>query len=269
MSASLVDECYRRAREARRSAEIASMPTQRTHFLELEQRWLRAGESVTPKIVREAKASIAEPKIANVLKGRPTKFTPERIEQIRHLVALGKSRDEIAGLLGVTLGSLQVTCSKLGISLRRPRLNPKLNAQLNLPNHEVPDTRGPISSSTKVNSVRFTFEQVDELLQGTQEKEPGAPRPDEIERPQVDGANLALKMQYRNREQILPLRLSNELISALALEAQLREMSLGQLVGAIIEGAMTEGVSRMLDGGPSGNVAVASEAGPSTSADRE
>jgi hypothetical protein len=132
---------------------------------------------------------------------------------------------------------------------------------MNLPNHEVPDMGGPISSSTKVNSVRFTFEQkVDELLQGTQEKEPGAPRPDEIERPQVDDANLALKTHYRNREQILPLRLSNELISALALEAQLREMSLGQLVGAIIEGAITEGVSRMLDGGPSGNVAVASEA---------
>jgi hypothetical protein len=269
MSASLVDECSRRAREARRSAEIASMPTQKTHFLELEQRWLRAATSVAPKTVRETKA-IAEPKIANVLKGRPTKFTPERIEQIRHLVALGKSREEIAGLLGVTLGSLQVTCSKLGISLRRPRLNPKLNAQLNLPNHEVPDTRGgPISSSTKINSLRFTFEQVDELLHGTQEKEPEAARPDEIERPQADGANLALKMHYRNREQILPLRLSNELISALALEAQLREMSLGQLVGAIIKGAMTEGVSRMLDGGPSGNVAVASETGPGTSADRE
>jgi hypothetical protein len=42
MSSSLVDECYRRAREARRSAEIASMPTQKTHFLDLEQRWLRA-----------------------------------------------------------------------------------------------------------------------------------------------------------------------------------------------------------------------------------
>jgi hypothetical protein len=260
MSASLVDECYRRAREARRSAEIASMATQKTHFLELEQRWLLAATSVAPETARETKA-IAEPKIANVLRGRPTKFTPERIEQIRGLVALGKSREEIAGLLGVTVGSLQVTCSKLGISLR-PR---RLEAQLNLPNHGVPR----YGDSTKVNSMRFTFEQVDEVLQRTQEEEPGAPRPDEIERPQVDGANLALKMHYRNREQILPLHLSNELISALALEAQIREMSLGQLVGAIIEGAMTEGVSRMFDGGPSGNVAVASETGQCTSADRE
>jgi len=41
-------------------------------------------------------------------------FTPERIEQIRDLVALGKSREEIAGLLGVTVGTLQVTCSNGG-----------------------------------------------------------------------------------------------------------------------------------------------------------
>ena len=53
-------------------------------------------------------------------RGRPTKFTPERIQQISNLVERGKSRDEIAGIIGVTTGTLQVTCSKLGISLRRP-----------------------------------------------------------------------------------------------------------------------------------------------------
>jgi DNA-binding NarL/FixJ family response regulator len=124
MSTSLVDECYRRAGEARRSAEMASMPSQRTHFLELEQRWSLAAARVAPKNVRETKAPMAAPKIAKVLKGRPTKFTAERIEQIRNLVALGKSRDEIAGFLGVTVGSLQVTCSKLGISLRRRPIEP-------------------------------------------------------------------------------------------------------------------------------------------------
>jgi hypothetical protein len=250
MSTSVVDECYRRAREARRSAEMASMPTQKTHFLELEQRWLRAAESVTPKIVRETKAPMAEPKVADVPRGRPTKFTTKRIEQIRDLVALGKSRGEIAGILGVTVGSLQVTCSKLGISLRRPRVDPKLNAQLNLPSHEVPDTEGPISSWTKVNSVRFTFEQVDELLQGTKDKATAAPLADEIEHQQVDGANLALTMRFRGLEQAVPLRLSNEVISALALEAQLRGMSLGQLVGGIVAGAMADGLSDLLDGKP-------------------
>ena len=48
------------------------------------------------------------------------KFTPERIEQIKNLVERGKRREEIAELIGVTVGSLEVTCSRLGISLRRP-----------------------------------------------------------------------------------------------------------------------------------------------------
>ena len=56
-------------------------------------------------------------------RGRPTKFTPERIAQVRNLVERGKSRDEIAEIIGVTTGSLQVTCSKLGISLRRPTVD--------------------------------------------------------------------------------------------------------------------------------------------------
>jgi hypothetical protein len=48
------------------------------------------------------------------------KFTPERIGQIKNLVERGKRCDEIAELIGVPAGSLQVTCSRLGISLRRP-----------------------------------------------------------------------------------------------------------------------------------------------------
>src|SRR5262249_10965019 len=60
---SLVDECYRRAPEARYSAEMASMPSQKTHFLDLEQRWLRVAESVA-KTVRDTGAPIAQPNIA-------------------------------------------------------------------------------------------------------------------------------------------------------------------------------------------------------------
>ena len=119
----------------------------------------------------------------------------------------------------MTVNSLQVTCSKLGISLRRrPKLNPELN-------HAVPYTEGPISSPAKVNSVRFTFEQVDELLRGTLQNEIAASRPDDIEGQQVDGANLALTMHLRGLERTVPLRLSNEVIAALAVEAQLRQTS--------------------------------------------
>jgi DNA-binding NarL/FixJ family response regulator len=115
MSASLVEECYRRACDAKRSAEMASMPSEKTHFLELEQRWLRAASTVAPKTPSKAKA-IVEPKIANVRKRTPSKFTPERLEQIRDLVALGKSREEIAELLRVTVGTLQVATGHAAIA---------------------------------------------------------------------------------------------------------------------------------------------------------
>ena len=61
--------------------------------------------------------------IANKTNGRPIKFTPERIEQIKNLVERGKSREDIAEIINVTVGSLQVTCSRHGISLKRPKLN--------------------------------------------------------------------------------------------------------------------------------------------------
>ena len=52
--------------------------------------------------------------------GRPgRKFTPANIQKIKDWVAEGISREEIAKSLGATVGSLQVTCSRLGISLRR------------------------------------------------------------------------------------------------------------------------------------------------------
>lgn len=88
-----------------------------------------------------------------------------------------QSREEIAGLIGVTVGSLQVTCSKLGISLRRPRINP----QNDLPGPGIPCSGTVISSPSQVTPVRFAFEQVDQFLQSAQEAEPeaGALRPDE------------------------------------------------------------------------------------------
>jgi hypothetical protein len=196
------------------------MPSQRTHFLELEQRWSLAAESLRPKIVEETKAPMANSRGADVPRGRPTKFTPERIEQIGDLVAGGKSRDEIAGLLGVTVNSLQVTCSKLGISLRR-RL--KLNLESNLPRHEI-------------------------LLRGRQQNDTAAPRPEDIDGQQMDAANLALTMHLQGLERTIPLPLSNEVIIALVLEAQLRKTSLGQLVGEIVASAVATGLSDLLDG---------------------
>jgi hypothetical protein len=98
--------------------------------------------------------------------------------------------------------------------------------------------------------VRFAFEQVDELLQGTQQNEAAPPQADDIGRQQVEGVNLALTMHLRGRERTVPLRLPSNVITALALESQLREMSLGQLVGEIVAGAVAAGLSGLLDGEP-------------------
>src|SRR5262245_14777417 len=60
---------------------------------------------------------------APLVKGRqPTKFTPDNIARIKEWVEKGVGRGEIANRLEVTVGSLQVTCSKLGISLRKRSL---------------------------------------------------------------------------------------------------------------------------------------------------
>jgi copper homeostasis protein CutC len=83
---------------------------------------------------------IAELGTQVLTRGRQVKFTPERIQQIKNLVERGKSREEIAELTGVTVGSLQVTCSRLGViptltnidlpcpaSCRHPRLKMRVN----------------------------------------------------------------------------------------------------------------------------------------------
>jgi hypothetical protein len=53
---------------------------------------------------------------------RATKFSPANVQKIKDFVAQGLKREEIAEVLDVTLGSLQVTCSRLGISLRIPKI---------------------------------------------------------------------------------------------------------------------------------------------------
>jgi hypothetical protein len=52
---------------------------------------------------------------------RATRYTREVLTLIPNLVEQGKSREEIAEQLGTTMNSLQATCSKVGISLRRPK----------------------------------------------------------------------------------------------------------------------------------------------------
>src|SRR5215472_17397059 len=147
-------------------------------------------------------------------RGRQMKFTPERLQQSRYLVERGKSREEIAELIGATVGSLQVTCSRLGISLRRSK-EMGLLRRVPLP---------PISGRPQQNSQSGPVEQ------------PQATTPHE-ERARTDEmglANLALGMKYRGDERTSELLLTQDMIRQLAFEAQFRNMGIGEFVGELL-----------------------------------
>jgi hypothetical protein len=159
-------------------------------------------------------------------RGRLIKFTPERIQQIRNLVERGKSREEIAELIDVTVGSLQVTCSRLGISLRRPVFDTQAGLLRRRGPHfnkVPPDRAGGVP-------IRPTEEQPQsgpgEQVQPTT---PAQERPHK-----VDSVHLALRMQYRGDERTKELPLTQDMIGQLAFEAQFRNMSIGGLVGELL-----------------------------------
>jgi hypothetical protein len=155
-------------------------------------------------------------------RGRQTKFTPERLQQIRNLVERGKSREEIAELIGVTVGSLQVTCSRLGISLRRPifdsgtgllrRGGPRSNNEMHNPSHS-----GDVPSQPTEQQQNS---------QGAVAQAQGAtPHQERARTNDAGAANFAIKMQYRGEERTTELPLTQDMIRQLAFEAQFRDMS--------------------------------------------
>ena len=178
-------------------------------------------------------------------RGRRIKFTPERLQQIRNLVERGKSREEIAELIGVTVGSLQVTCSRLGLSLRRVVFN---NGMGLLRRGGRPSDNGtstytasrrggvllpPISGQPQQNSQSGPVEQ------------PQATTPHE-ERARTDETGLALRMKYRGDERTSELPLTQDMVRQLALEAQFRDMSMGRLVGELITAMVREDLFQRL-----------------------
>jgi hypothetical protein len=164
-------------------------------------------------------------------RSRSKKFTPERLQQIKNLVERGKSRDEIADILDVTVGSLQVTCSKMGISLRRPKI---VNGVCLL------RKRTPLCENTSHHPSdhdgRVPLQATEEQLQ------PQPAEPAVVAKPQQKpattsdacSATFAIRFHYRGIERTHELPLTTHTIGLLALEATLREMSIGELIAEII-----------------------------------
>ena len=163
-------------------------------------------------------------------RGRQIKFTPERIQQIKNLVERGKSREEIAELIGVTVGSLQVTCSKLGISLRRV----VFNNGMDLLRRDGPHNGTSAYTASRRGDVPINGQPQQNSQSGPVEQ-PQATTPHE-ERARTDemGTNLALGMKYRAYERTSELPLTQDMIRQLAFEAQFRKMSIGELVGELL-----------------------------------
>jgi hypothetical protein len=156
------------------------------------------------------------PQASRPARGRRVKFTPQVIENIKEFVAQGISRDEIANRLGVTAGSLQVTCSRLGISLRRISLS-------NGSRHTA-DVRGriPARGSVGIAHVR-------------QQKEVSQPAARA-----VPSAKFAITMRHRGKEQTSDIELPSRAIEALALEAMSRDLDIAELIGQVLVAAINK-----------------------------
>jgi hypothetical protein len=150
---------------------------------------------------------------SNTPRGRTVKFTPERMEQIQNLVERGHTRDQIAEIIGCTVGSLQVTCSRAGISLRR-----KVDGSM-LPRKTNGHREAPMVTSPAL-----------------------PPAPQLVVKPAKAALVLRLEANGRSREIVVPFGV--DLLGELAVQAELRGVRLGELLGA----ALAEAVRLLKDG---------------------
>ena len=146
-------------------------------------------------------------------KGRRFKFTPQAIENIKEFVAQGISRDEIANRLGVTVGSLQVTCSRLGISLRRTNSS-----------RHMADARGRIPAPGSVG-IAHTREQK-EVSQPAARTTPSA--------------KFGITIRHRGKKQRSDIPLPSPAIEVLALEATSRDLGIAELIGQVLVTAINK-----------------------------
>jgi hypothetical protein len=173
-------------------------------------------------------------------RSRSIKFTPERLQQIKNLVERGKSRDEIADILDVTVGSLQVTCSKMGISLRRPRIDNGVGV-LRKPTPLSENTSHHLSD----HDGRVLLQATEEPSQGNSQSQAAVlakPKQESATTPDVCSASVAIRFQYNGMERTDELSLTPHAIRQLALEAALRDVKIGELIAEIITAMVNKGL---------------------------
>jgi hypothetical protein len=192
----------------------------------------KSGTIENPKLNPDPASNTDEREVSSPLTTRAKKFTAERIRQIINLVERGKSRDEIADILEVTVGSLQVTCSRLGISLKRPKI---ING-VGLPwkRRSLPESHHPSD-----HNGRVPLQPTEEQSHGNSQLERAEPvvigKPQEwVTTPDACSANFAIRFQYRGRERTAELPFAPHVIGQLALEAALQDVKIGELIAELI-----------------------------------
>ena len=146
------------------------------------------------------------------------KIYPQAIERIKDWVAQGINRDEIAKLLGVTVGSLQVTCSKLGISLRRHLFR----------HGSAPHTLDPAERAIPPrSSVGIAHVREQKTVETSQTALHIAPL-----------AKFAITMQHQGKEVATDVPLTSRAIEELALKAMVQNVGIAELVGQILVAAI-------------------------------
>jgi hypothetical protein len=169
---------------------------------------------------------------------RRTRFTPERIRQIINLVERGTNPVEIAQIVGVTLGTLKTTCSKLHISLRRP----SFDTGTGLLRHRRQRSG---NGGTAVSSPKLRTSAIPHACEPIATPEGKSMRQAATTTPQVQPANRSLAlvtivMRYKGETQTAELPLTHDVIGQLAIEAEFRRMNLVQLIAQAVESLAKE-----------------------------
>jgi hypothetical protein len=178
-----------------------------------------------------------------------TKFTPENIRQITNLVERGKRKEEIAEIIGVTTGTLQVTCSKLGISLRQPRFDTGTGMLRRSRSREATATRAEASSQPISVSQCITNGRDQPLVKQAPMTEAKLSNGGQERRNEgFASVNLAIRMRYKGKEITRELPLTQDMVGRLAVEAEFRGMGTGELIAQLIAKAIDkEMVAVVLD----------------------
>jgi len=137
------------------------------------------------------------------IRAKQRKFTPENIARIKDWLAQGVRREEIANRLEVSVGSLQVTCSRLGISLRK---------------------RPPVKGGGPVQPLGVV--QCENIHYGGSRARP----------------KFTLLMQKRGRQAAFDLPLSHDVIKQLSLEGWFRGDAILDLIGNILDQLIEKGL---------------------------